>query len=200
MASLIGLSERLCRWLADAAGFSVLEESGIRAALKKMVYLSAGAWLLGLLSLAGLISPIAGLFLMSAVALVLVGAVLVGAHIQNELAQIAMKATSQPAPPTPALPELDALGLLAASNPGSDVASSVQVPVKQPAARIQTRTVLHTGQVEGRDYSVFTDGSIEIDTAFGRRWFESVDHAHEFIGIGRGHALKNGRIELASVA
>lgn len=157
--------------------------------------------MLGLLSLAGLISPIAGLFLMSAVALVLVGAVLVGAHIQNELAQIALKATSQPVPPTPALPELDALGVLAASNPGSAVASSVQVPMKQqPAARIQTRTVLHTGEVEGRDYAVFTDGSIEIDTAFGRRWFESVDHAHEFIGIGRGHALKNGRIELASVA
>lgn len=198
MASLIAVSEKFCRWLADAAGFAVLEEGKVRGALRKMIYLSAGAWLLGLLSLTGLISPVAGLLLMTAVISVLAGAVLIGAHIQQELTTIAVNATPQSAQPLPAMPELEALAALVASS--QNETGLPQAQVKPVAAKAGKRVVLHSGDLEGRNYEVFIDGSIEIDTAVGRRWFESVDHAHEFIGLGRANALKKGRIELASVA
>lgn len=69
-------------------------------------------------------------------------------------------------------------------------------PVSQP--------VLTRGTMEGRSYVVFADGSIELETAFGPRWFASVDLAHEFIGFRNGASVLLGAQslddELAQVA
>ena len=43
-------------------------------------------------------------------------------------------------------------------------------------------TPASTGSLNGKNYVLFTDGSCEIDTMFGRRRFEDLDAAREFVG------------------
>ncbi|MDO9382614.1 MAG: hypothetical protein Q7T86_07085 [Hyphomicrobiaceae bacterium] len=50
--------------------------------------------------------------------------------------------------------------------------------------------LLSRGIMEGRQYAVFADGSIELETAFGPRWFASIELAHEFIGFRNGASLR----------
>jgi hypothetical protein len=50
--------------------------------------------------------------------------------------------------------------------------------------------VLSRGLMEGREYAIFADGSIELETAFGPRWFASIEIAHEFIGFRNGAPLR----------
>lgn len=55
----------------------------------------------------------------------------------------------------------------------------------QPAPPVVEKvevTPASTGALNGKSYILFTDGSCEIDTMFGRRRFEDLDAAREFVG------------------
>lgn len=161
--------------MADIAGFGSLDEAVTRRAVGRLCYLAAGAWALFALGwMSGLISPFAGFILLTLVAAVLAGGLLIGSQTNFELAT-----------------------LLASSGMDEDVAAQAAAvtPPPLPPAPVLARTVaparrqLSKGEIEGRSYTVFSDGSIEMQTAFGPRWFASVDLAHEFIGYRNGVSL-----------
>lgn len=54
-------------------------------------------------------------------------------------------------------------------------------PKKQPSANKKV-TIVKRGEIEGRRYVVFTDGTVIVETKFGRRRFSSIKDAHEFVG------------------
>ena len=47
---------------------------------------------------------------------------------------------------------------------------------------VATNDGLAHGSLAGREYVSFADGSVEIDTRLGRRWFVSIEAAREFVG------------------
>ncbi|MBS0235504.1 MAG: hypothetical protein JSR99_18700 [Proteobacteria bacterium] len=67
---------------------------------------------------------------------------------------------------------------------------SLEAPRKSAPARIEPvppplpepREPVIGGQLAGRDYLEYDDGSIEIDTLVGRRRFISIDAARDFVG------------------
>ncbi len=67
---------------------------------------------------------------------------------------------------------------------------SIEAPRKSSPARIEPlppplpepRKPVIGGQLAGRDYLEYDDGSIEIDTLVGRRRFVSIEAARDFVG------------------
>ena len=56
----------------------------------------------------------------------------------------------------------------------------MQVPIPPPLPAPPKAVI--GGQLAGREYLEYHDGSIEIDTLVGRRRFISIDAAREFVG------------------
>lgn len=51
-----------------------------------------------------------------------------------------------------------------------------------PQTSARTSVPENIGELAGRQYIAFPDGSVEIDTLLGRRRFSSIDAAREFVG------------------
>jgi hypothetical protein len=178
-ASMIG---SCAMWAGDLAGFGTVERSAVVAALRRMLYLAglgAGLALAG--PLVG-IPAIAGLVAMGLSLVVVAGGLLLAADMNQELATL----LAMP-PPEPARVEKPA-ALVPPPLPNSTPASQARRPLQ----------VLSRGEIDGRAYAVFMDGSIEIETIFGPRWFASVDLAHEFIGYRKGANLPVSQMAMAS--
>jgi hypothetical protein len=182
--------EKILCWMAELAGFGQLDDGVTRRALWRLMVLGAGAWgLAGLATATAMVSPLAGIALLSLVAAVLAGGILIMSQTNFELATLL--ASSAVAPP----PEREAPA--AVMPPPIPVAPQ---RVIMRATRPATSQLISRGTMEGRAYSVFSDGSIELETAFGPRWFASVELAHEFIGLRNGALLRLTEPQLAQVA
>lgn len=165
----------VCR-AAGAAGFGSIEDVATRRAVGRLIYVAGCAWGLSLVgTMFGLVSPLAGMAVLSLVMAIMAGGVLLGAKTNIELAT--MLATSSI---NLDLPERTAAAAPAIIPPAPR--SSVSLP--PPERKLLTR-----GEIDGRSYAVFSDGSIEMETIFGQRWFASIDLAHEFIGFRNGKNL-----------
>lgn len=176
-----GRIEQLTCWLAGQAGFGSIDEDAIRTSVRRLAYIAGFAWLLTLTSvLFGGISPLAGMSVLTFAGSVLAGGVLLVAKANTELVAAALDVQEADATQA-AVEEEDELPVR--EEPVLPLARSFQ-----PAQIAQERRLLSRGEIEGRAYAIYSDGSIEMDTAFGRRWFASIDLAHEFIGYRPGQA------------
>lgn len=182
--------EKVVRWMAQFAGFGALDDSVTRKALRRLVFLGACGWgLAGLATVTSTVSPLAGVALLSLVAAVMAGGILITSQTNFELATMLASAELGPVPEREALPAF-------VPPPIPVQPQRAMMSASQPAAG----HVLSRGIMEGRAYAVFSDGSIELETAFGPRWFASVELAHEFIGLRNGALLRLTQPELAQVA
>lgn len=181
--------EKTVRWMAERAGFGALDDTVTRRALRRLLYLAACAWGLAGLAIVTTVSPLAGVALLSLVSAILAGGILITSQTNFELATMLASAAHEPLlerepapaltpPPIPAAPPRAIMGM------------------SRPAAG----HVLSRGTMEGRKYSVFSDGSIELETTFGPRWFATVELAHEFIGLRNGALLRLAEPDMARVA
>lgn len=62
-----------------------------------------------------------------------------------------------------------------------DAADRPERPLATGAQETQSVTAIGSGALSGREYTVFDDGSIEIETILGRRRFASILDAREFV-------------------
>lgn len=178
-----GRIERLACWLAGLSGFGSIDEDAIRTSVRRLAYIAGFAWLLGLIGVFwGIISPLAGMTVLTFAGLVLAGGVLLVAKANTELVAAALDAQEVQAS-APVAVEQEAYEPPVREEPVLPLARPFQ-----PAPISQERRLLSRGEIEGRAYAIYSDGSIEMDTAFGRRWFASIDLAHEFIGYRPGQA------------
>ncbi|MBX2806939.1 MAG: hypothetical protein KTR19_13275 [Hyphomicrobiales bacterium] len=56
-------------------------------------------------------------------------------------------------------------------------------PLETPPAAAPKETVVERGDIDGRRYIAFTDGTVIVETKFGRRRFGSIKDAQDFIGV-----------------
>jgi hypothetical protein len=191
--------EKLIWWLSDKCGFGILDDSETRRALRRLAYIGVAAWAVAGAAVAtDQFSPLYGMALLSLVGVILCGAVLISSQTNEELAtmiasnQDAMKKRAPAAAAPSAPPPTPAPAAVRAAPPP---------PPPPPVAPTPAWQVLSQGEIAGRAYVIFADGSIEIATAFGPRWFASVDLAHEFIGLRNGSSLRlSATPQLARVA
>lgn len=207
---------RLVRKLAINSKASVSSD----AFLRWTIGLSVGAWIVAVgAMLSGFASPLLGMTLLSMIATGLAFVVLLASQTQNSAEPNVTSRQPELEPelaPVPA-PARVAVGpkqrLVAQSKsparasapawPSAPAAAttSARVPAPAPVAppvrrELMTQSkpaelmVLSRGLMEGREYSIFADGSIELETAFGPRWFASIEIAHEFIGFRNGAPLR----------
>lgn len=68
----------------------------------------------------------------------------------------------------------------------SGVGQGTPNPVQSPPFISQRapNDVVTRGELNGRDYVLFRDGSVMIETLLGPRLFSSITEAQEFIGAG----------------
>jgi hypothetical protein len=188
--------------------------------LRWMICLSVGAWITAVVAmLSGLASPLLGMTLLSMIATGLAFIVLLASQHSAEpkaagrQADIEAEAAPAPAPARKAVAVGPKQRLVAQSKGPAARASAptwptapapvaaahvaAPAPVAPPARRefmSQSKPaelqLLSRGIMEGRQYAVFADGSIELETAFGPRWFASIELAHEFIGFRNGASLR----------
>jgi hypothetical protein len=202
---------RLIRTLAISSKASASSDIFLRW----MICLSVGAWITAVVAmLSGLASPLLGMTLLSMIATGLAFVVLLASQNSAEPKEASRPAESEvePAPgrtaagPKQRLVAQSKAPAVRASAPSwptarAPVATAAHVaapaPVAPPARRefmSQVKPaelqVLSRGIMEGREYAVFADGSIELETAFGPRWFASIELAHEFIGFRNGASLR----------
>jgi hypothetical protein len=207
---------RLFRTLAIDAKANVSSETFLRWTIG----LTVGAWVVAVgAMLSGVASPMLGMTLLSMIATGLAFVVLLASQNSAEPAVSSRQEEFKPEPvPAPA-PARVAVGpnqrLVAqskaparASTPSwpsaptpapapARVPAPAPAPVAPPVRReLMTQSkpaelmVLSRGLMEGREYAIFADGSIELETAFGPRWFASIEIAHEFIGFRNGAPLR----------
>jgi hypothetical protein len=62
------------------------------------------------------------------------------------------------------------------------MAADAQAPRVEPRSLVEPKSVLERGLFKDRPYTLFGDGSIEIETLLGARRFTSLQDACEFIG------------------
>lgn len=192
--------------MADKFGFGVLDDGETRRSLRRLGYIAGFGWALALAGvMTGLLSPLIGMVCLSLVFVVACGGLLISSQTNYELATMLATSTQDPLtardpvasftpPPLPQIPAEPAR--LAPPR------ASFQPPaLPLPQAGAPPLQVLSKGEMAGRSYTIFSNGSIEIETAFGPRWFASVDLAHEFIGLRNGRSLRVvAAPELANVA
>ena len=207
---------RLFRTVAIKAKASVSSDTFLRWTIG----LTVGAWVVAVgAMLSGVASPMLGMTLLSMIATGLAFVVLLASQNSAEPEVASRQAELRPEPvPAPA-PARVAVGpnqrLVAqskaparASAPSwpsgptpapapARVPAPAPAPVAPPVRReLMTQSkpaelmVLSRGLMEGREYAIFADGSIELETAFGPRWFASIEIAHEFIGFRNGAPLR----------
>lgn len=170
-----GYVERLACWTAGIFRLGSIDEDAIRRAVSRLGYVAAFAWLLSLISVAsGLLSSLAGMSVLSFVTLTMAGGLLLIARSNAELIEQALDLQEQPVDEP----------VVAESARAAERVEPVLPATRsfQPDPIAVERRLLSRGEIEGRAYAIYTDGSIEMETAFGQRWFASIDLAHEFIG------------------
>jgi hypothetical protein len=186
--SVVARLEAGARRLAPVAGFNHFDDARARRGLRRVGVLAAVAWAVFFATpWLGANAPAAAMVLISAVVAILAGSILNAATANEELATILVTkiqdaeraAKRKPAAVAAPLPAPSA-AFVALASPAPVVAAPVATP---PAPRM-----LSQGEIDGRPYTLYSDGSIEMDTAFGVRWFASLDVAHEFIGYRAGAA------------
>lgn len=166
--------------MAGFVGLGQLDDAVTRRAIRRLGLIALVAWPLAVLApWGGLVSPIAGLAVLSVVIALLTGGLLSASQTNFELATLL--ASGDFVPVAPAAQPVAAMPL---PMPPAPLPPVLQ-PLMSSTASSQSRNVLTRGDLNGRNYSVFTDGSIEMDTVFGPRWFASIDLAREFIGVGK---------------
>lgn len=69
-----------------------------------------------------------------------------------------------------------------AAKPPIEAPASMPGPRVEPQAMATPKSVLERGLFKDRPYTLFGDGSIEIETLLGLRRFTSLQDAYEFIG------------------
>lgn len=203
---------RMLRVLASCFGFSRFDEERTRRGLVLAALLVVTGW--GLFLFAPLIGVGAATGGLGAVTLgffVLAGGLLNASKANVELATLLvtglpqMQAASAELKAKPAAVAVDPMPTLSVNSaeppPLPSPAATKFVPPPVPQRRLQhalpagpaaaPRKVLTEGQIDGRSYLLFSDGSIEMDTVFGARWFASVELAHEFIGYKDGNPNKS---------
>lgn len=170
----------------DIAGFGTVESGAVTSAIRRMLIVAGfGAVLAAAGPLVG-IPVFAGLAMIGLAFAALAGGLMLAAQMNQELATILAMPPEPVAPPVPKT---------------APVAEPVAPPALVAAPARGSRRplqVLSRGEIEGRAYAVFMDGSIEIETIFGPRWFASVDLAHEFIGYRKGGAVPVSLLAAAS--
>lgn len=156
--------------LASLAGLNHID-GGTRRAVARMAGLTAVAWLLVVLSpFIGAGGTIAAVVVLTGGLAALAGGMLLAGQANHELAML-LAAAPPPLPSAPpSLPE------------------PVPTPVSSSRLSAAARLLSH-GELHGRRYAVYSDGSIEMDTMFGTRWFASLEVAREFIGLRNGAVM-----------
>ena len=207
---------RLFRTLAIKAKASVSSDTFLRWTIG----LTVGAWVAAVgAMLSGVASPMLGMTLLSMIATGLAFVVLLASQNSAKPNVTSRQEELRPEPAPAPAPARVALGpkqrLVAqskaparASAPSwpsaptpapapARVPAPAPAPVAPPVRReLMTQSkpaelmVLSRGLMEGREYAIFADGSIELETAFGPRWFASIEIAHEFIGFRNGAPLR----------
>ncbi len=84
---------------------------------------------------------------------------------------------AQPKPPVAPMP-------LAPAHAGPIVTTPMPLPIQAPMLMSQrtANDVVTRGALNGRDYILFRDGSVVVETLLGARRFPSITEAQEFIG------------------
>lgn len=189
--------ERWLRALAPHFGFRHFDEEHTRRGVRIAGALVLTAWaLLAAAPWIGLGSAIAALALATLVCAVVAGSALTAAQTNEELATLLVTSMAQaeqtPAAPRPAAspPPLPAVTPLAPPRAASEAGIAVSAERPQlmalPMGPDVPPQLLSEGDFDGRRYSLYSDGSIEMETMFGPRWFASLEVAHEFIGYRDG--------------
>jgi hypothetical protein len=186
MSSLRSVAKICAMRAADIAGFGTVEAVGMATAMRRVIYVAAAGFAVASTAPWIGLPALAGVAVVAACGVVLAGGVLLAAQINEELAKLlAMPPAVEPIAEKPAPMVREAPPPMPLSAPAR--------PVPRKAVQVLSR-----GDIEGRAYAVFTDGSIEIETIFGPRWFATVELAHEFIGYRKGGARPQPRVALAS--
>lgn len=169
----------------DIAGFGKVESGAVNAALRRMLIVAGFGSVLAVAGPLVGIPALAGLIMIGFALATIAGGLMLAAQMNQELATLLAM------PPEPvAAPAAQAASV-------AEPVAPPPVPAPERAVR-RSLQVLSRGEIEGRAYAVFMDGSIEIETIFGPRWFASVDLAHEFIGYRKGGAVPVSHLALAS--
>lgn len=200
-----GGMERLLRALAPIAGFDGFDDVHTRRGVRNVALLAVVAW--GVVAASpwlGIEAAIAGMGLMTLAVGIVVGSTLSAAATNVELATMLVAGMRE-------VTGREKLDLSGAAGPllgtatsyvspplsGTSASSLRPTAMPPPLPRQKDRTMLQAlpagpelpprllsqGEIDGRSYQLFADGSIEMETVFGTRWFASLELAHEFIGF-----------------
>lgn len=183
MNKLLSTISHCCMRAGDLAGFGAIESSAVHVGLRRVLGLAVLGVVLAIVGPFVGVPSAAGLVVLALAIAVQAGGLLLAAQMNEELATLLAMPATEPKPATPSV----------AVEPVTP--PPLSAPVRPARKALQ---VLSRGEIDGRAYAVFMDGSIEIETIFGPRWFASVDLAHEFIGYRKGGSQTAAQIALAS--
>lgn len=128
-----------------------------------------------------LLSIIGQTAVFSGLGIVLLGILSRGVHaveaLSEELAFVRTQTTDDPAEQYAASPQAQVVAAPQAAPALATATATPPAPVSQKAPEIVSR-----GEISGREYVLFADGTVGVETLLGRRRFRTLGDAREFIG------------------